>query len=59
MLKGPENTPYAKTLADRYLDCGLGDVGVGRGVVNRSPIHFSSGVEVTIVDIEDLFRTSE
>ena len=48
LLAGPLHTEYAKTIGDRYLDCGMHAVGDPRWIVDTHALQFSSGMEVGI-----------
>ena len=47
-LDGPENTKYAKTLVERYGECGILPSWDERGVIENRGVQFSSGLEVVV-----------
>ena len=49
-LTNAEHNPYAKTIGDRYTECGMMAVGDERGVISHCPTQFSTGQEVVITD---------
>ena len=50
-LKQMEHTPYAETVGDRYLECGMVAVGEERGIISHCPMQFSSGQEFAITNV--------
>ena len=47
-LESPGFARYAKTLGERYTECGLLPAGDERGVIENRAVQFSSGIEVII-----------
>ena len=58
VLAVPLHTEFAKTIGDRYLDCGMHAVGGPRGIVDTHALHFSSCMEVDIRPIHGNDRLS-
>ena len=49
-LTNMEHTPYAKTVGDRYTECGMTAVRDERGIISHCAMQFSSAQEVVITD---------
>lgn len=47
-LEGPYYTEYAKTIGERYAECGILPTGDERGLIENRSLQISSGVEVAI-----------
>ena len=58
VLAGPLFTEYARTIGDRYLECGIHAVGDPRGIVENHALQYSSGVEVKIRSLNGDVRLS-
>ena len=58
MIKGVGSSPYAKTVGDRYMECGILTTGDERGVVNMKAMQGGTGLEVTVTNPSGEVRMS-